>query len=130
MILVQLSPEVQSFQLASSDRLPYLGLDADLGGKVVENQIHLISIGVLPIIEIQIQVVVKELLDVVADQKGLEYGSSRGVEVELIRRTDSQQVTEQARVQKVELWALCDPLVEILVIRPEKEDLKTRFEDR
>jgi len=69
---IQLSPQVQSFELIWRNSLTSLDFNGHLGRQVVKHKIDLIPIGIPPEIEVGIGVVVMQLLEKFRHDEGFK----------------------------------------------------------
>ena len=85
---------------------------------------------VAPEEQVRFLTLVEPILDQLGHHETLEDGPAGCMVVQVLGRSDSEQVAEEAGVEEVELGALDQALAEVSVVRPQQMNDKTRLQDR
>ena len=111
---------VEALERVRGDGLTCLDLDGEAVRAEVDEDVHLVAVGVAPEVQRGRLAVVEEELSKLGDDEVLEDGAPEGVGAEVLGAADAEEVAEQARIDEVELGALDEALAEALVVGPEQ----------
>ena len=123
-----LRPEVQALEEARCHR--GAGFDFHRHGACpgANHQVDFVATVVAPEGELRLDAAVVAGLCQFRDHEVLEYGAVHGVAGQFFGAVDLQQVAEQPGVEEIELRALGQALVEVLVVRLQAEDDEARLQ--
>ena len=118
----KLPPIVQPVEHSAIDRLPGFDFDWEEVFAVFDHQVYFVSIGVPPEVQRRLNVGIHAGLHDLGNDVGLENRTAKAVKRQGFGVADVQQIADQTRVVEIQLRALDQPLVEVLLMRTKQED--------
>ena len=120
----------QSRKEVAGHRLPGFHFHGNEVLALLDKDVHFVPRRIPPETKIGFKAPVDEILMELGNDEALEDGAPGSVVDQTFWRSNSKEVAEKTRIEKVELWGLDEPFPEVSKVWLQEENEKARLENR
>jgi len=125
----QAAPVAQAAQVVAGQGPAGLGFQGQGTARPVQDHVHLVAAVITPEEETRCLVTVYPVLEQFGDDEGLEDLAAKGVDQEVVRLADAEEIAEEAGIQEVQLRTPGQAVVEAAMVGPQPDAEEARLQD-